>query len=102
MSSRFMWCRACRLLPAVWIAFTCALRLMGQELSDIPRSALSPASSFVLASGGEAFFYNYDAGIAGRPFLADVYKPLGFSSDAQYFLYLRSEKRFPTFELTLY
>ena len=35
----------------------------------------------------------------GLPFLPHVYKAFGFSSDAQYFLYLRANGTFPTFEL---
>ena len=68
-------------------------------LSPIPRSAISPASSFVLPRNGQAIFYNYDAGLIGKPFLPNVYKSFGFSFDAQYFLYLKAKGRFPTFEL---
>ncbi|MEO8368200.1 MAG: M23 family metallopeptidase, partial [Candidatus Solibacter sp.] len=72
---------------------------MGQEVFGIPQAAISPASSFVLARGGQAYFYNYDAGLVARPFLRDVYKPFGFSFDAEYFLYLKANGNFPTFEL---
>src|SRR3954454_14431479 len=72
---------------------------IAQDVPAIPRSAISQANSFVLARDGQSFFYNYDAGLVGRPFLPHVFKAFGFSFDAQQFLYLRANGKFPTFEL---
>ncbi|MCZ2078833.1 MAG: peptidoglycan DD-metalloendopeptidase family protein [Bryobacterales bacterium] len=70
--------------------------------ADIPKEAFSRANAFVLARGGEAFLYNYEAGVAGVPFLPNVYKAFGFSHDSRYFLYLKANGRFPSFALYCY
>ena len=93
-----MFWRAMRVLCPLLMA-CCAIPLNAQDISNVPQSAISAANSFVLARDGQAFFYNYDAGLIARPFLRDVYKPFGFSFDAQYFLYLKAKGKFPTFEL---
>jgi hypothetical protein len=68
-------------------------------LASIPREAISPQNAFVIAYGGEAYFYNHDAGINKAPFLHNVYKSFGFSHDARYFLYLKSTGPLPGFSL---
>jgi uncharacterized protein (TIGR03437 family) len=71
-------------------------------LSAIPRDAVSPRQAFVLAAGGESFFFNPSRGIHKAPFLPGVYKPLGFSPDGRGFLYLKSQGRLPGFSLYLH
>ncbi len=73
-----------------------------RTLSPIPREAVSARKAFVLAAGGESFFYNPSLGIRKAPFLPGVYKPLGFSPDGGAFLYLKSQGRLPGFSLYLY
>ncbi len=103
------------LLPAAVLAIasgtaTCAQQNEGAPQASgsayagagIPQVAVSPASSFVLARNGQAFLYDYSAGVIGTPFLKDVYKPFGFSPDARYFLYLKANGKFPTFSLYCY
>ena len=70
--------------------------------ADIPKVAISSRSSFVLAAGGESYFYNPSQKLMRVPFLANVYKPFGFSSDGRFFLYLKSDGKFPTFSLYVY
>jgi len=65
----------------------------------IPREALSRPSSFIVAHNGDSFFYNPGAGIIRAPFVPDVFKSFGLSSDSRYFLYLKSNNKLPGFAL---
>jgi uncharacterized membrane protein len=73
--------------------------ILAQELPNIPRHAISREKSFVLAQNGQALLYNYDAGVVAAPLLPNVYKSFGFSFDSRYFLYLKANGAFPTFDL---
>ena len=102
IAAKILWSAALGALCALPLASqspTTAANNVEDPLSGISRAAISQANSFVLARDGQAFFYNYDAGVVGRAFLRDVYKSFGFSFDAQYFLYLKANGRFPTFAL---
>jgi murein DD-endopeptidase MepM/ murein hydrolase activator NlpD len=66
---------------------------------EIPAEALSRSHAFVIAHDGESYLYNFTAGVVKAPFLHNMYKPFGFSFDSRYFAYLKSNGRFPTFDL---
>ena len=70
--------------------------------ASLSKSAISRENSFVLARDGEAVLYNYANGVVGAPFLNDVYKSFGLSSDSRYFLYLKADGKYPTFALYSY
>jgi hypothetical protein len=69
--------------------------------NSLPREAVSSKRSFVVAAGGKSRLYQLQAGIQ-LPFLDNVYRPFGFSSDSRYFLYLKSNGAQPTFQLYSY
>src|SRR5690349_17726890 len=75
---------------------------LGPKLNGIPPGAISQAHSYVIAYNGESYFFNPLAGISNAPFLPNVFKPFGFSYDSHYFLYLKSNGRFPAFSLYAY
>ena len=68
-------------------------------LSGLPPGAVSAKKSFVIASAGQAYLYNPSAGIQRLPFLAGAHRPFGFSSDARYFAYSKSNGALPGFSL---
>jgi hypothetical protein len=70
-------------------------------LDTLPRAAVSSRHSFVVAAGGKSRLFHPSAGIEA-PFLDNVYRPFGFSSDSRYFLYLKSKGAQPTFDLYSY
>ena len=72
---------------------------IAERLAALPPHAISVRHSFVLAAEGDSFLFNPSAGLSLAPFLPEVYKPFGFSSDSRYFLYLKSNGRFPAFSL---
>lgn len=74
-------------------------RQFAGRLAKLPPGAISARRSFVLAAEGESYLFNPSAGVWNAPFLPDVFKPFGFSHDSRYFLYLRSQGRFPGFSL---
>src|SRR5262249_20834715 len=73
--------------------------IVAQERPNIPPEAISRAKSFVLTQNGQALLYNYDAGVVAAPLLSNVYKSFGFSFNSRYFLYLKANGPFPTFDL---
>jgi len=95
-----------KLLAPVALLAAAGIQLYAQQIEpsfvNIPKEAVSRSNAFVLAHDGEAFLYNYNAGVARAPFLSNVYKTFGLSHDSRYFLYLKANGRFPTFELYCY
>ncbi|MGH9675130.1 MAG: TolB family protein, partial [Bryobacteraceae bacterium] len=73
-----------------------------KTLSSISSDAAAPSRSFVLAVGGRSWFYNPSRNIWKAPFLENVYKSFGISSDGRHFLYLKSYGHLPGFSLHLY
>ena len=73
-----------------------------KTLSAIASDTVSPSRSFVLAVGGQSWFYNPSRNVWKVPFLENVYKSFGISSDGRHFLYLKSYGRMPGFSLYLY
>jgi murein DD-endopeptidase MepM/ murein hydrolase activator NlpD len=74
-------------------------KLVAARLAKLPPDAISARRSFVLAAEGESFLFNPSARVWNAPFLPEVFKPFGFSHDSRYFLYLKSQGRFPGFSL---
>jgi len=73
-----------------------------KTISAIEPDAVVPSRSFVLAAGGQSWFYNPSRNVWKVPFLENVYKSFGISSDGRHFLYLKSYGRMPGFSLYLY
>ncbi len=71
-------------------------------LDSIPesvRNAVSSRRSYVIAFEGESYLFNPSANVLRAPFLKNVHRAFGFSNDDRYFLYLKSNGRFPTLQL---
>jgi hypothetical protein len=76
-----------------------AAAVLAKRLAKLPPGAISARHSFVVAAEGDSYLFNPSAGVWNAPFLPDVFKPFGFSHDSRYFLYLKSQGRFPGFAL---